>query len=41
MDLHQANDLLEPGYLPFESGYANLGDGRNKNWGAAPTAAMS
>ena len=25
---HQANDLLEPGYLPFESGYGDLGDGR-------------
>jgi hypothetical protein len=28
MDIHQANDLFEPGYLPFESGYADLGDGR-------------
>ena len=28
MDIHQVNDLFEPGYLPFESGYADLGDGR-------------
>jgi hypothetical protein len=28
MDVLQANDLLLPGYLPFESGYADLGDGR-------------
>jgi len=28
MDSHQANDLLLPGYLAFESGYADLGDGK-------------
>jgi hypothetical protein len=28
MDVHQANDLFMPGYLPFESGYADLSDGR-------------
>jgi hypothetical protein len=28
MDIHQADDLLAPGYLPFESGYADLGDGK-------------
>ncbi len=28
MDITEANDLLEPGYLPFESGYRDLGDGR-------------
>src|SRR5262245_18535438 len=28
LDIHQVNDLLAPGYLPFESGYADLGDGR-------------
>jgi hypothetical protein len=26
MDIHQADDLLAPGYLPFESGYADLRD---------------
>ena len=28
MDITEVNDLLEPGYLPFESGYRDLGDGR-------------
>jgi hypothetical protein len=28
MDVHQVDDLLLPGYLPLESGYADLGDGR-------------
>ena len=28
MELGQANDLLNPGYLPFESGYRDLTDGK-------------
>lgn len=28
VDIHQADRLLDPGYLPFESGYMDLGDGR-------------
>ena len=28
MDLSRANDLLNPGYLPFESGYWDLADGK-------------
>ena len=28
MDIHQPNDLQAPGYVPFESGYADLGDGK-------------
>ena len=28
MELSQANDLLNPGYLPFESGYRDLADGK-------------
>ncbi len=28
MELSQANDLLNPGYLPFESGYKDLADGK-------------
>ena len=28
MELHEANDLLNPGYLPFESGYRDLADGK-------------
>ena len=28
MELGQANDLLNPGYLPFESGYWDLADGK-------------
>ena len=28
MDIQKADDLFAPGYLPFESGYADLGDGR-------------
>jgi hypothetical protein len=28
IDIRQVDDLLRPGYLPFESGYADLGDGR-------------
>lgn len=28
MEFERANDLLSPGYLPFESGYTELGDGR-------------
>ena len=28
MEFEQANDLLKPGYLPFESGYAELSDGK-------------
>jgi hypothetical protein len=28
MELHEANLLLNPGYLPFESGYKDLADGR-------------
>ena len=29
MRFEQANDLLNPGYLPFESGYKDLGDGKH------------
>ena len=28
MEFEQANDLLKPGYLPFESGYKELSDGK-------------
>jgi hypothetical protein len=28
MELSEANDLLNPGYLPFESGYKDLSDGK-------------
>jgi hypothetical protein len=28
MEFEQANDLLKPGYLPFESGYQPLSDGK-------------
>lgn len=28
MEFEQANDLLNPGYLPFESGYKDLADGK-------------
>ena len=28
MELSRANDLLNPGYLPFESGYRDLTDGK-------------
>jgi DAPG hydrolase PhiG domain len=28
MELHEANDLLNPGYLPFESGYRDLSNGK-------------
>jgi hypothetical protein len=28
MELNAANDLLNPGYLPFESGYKDLADGK-------------
>lgn len=28
MELRDANDLLKPGYLPFESGYKDLSDGK-------------
>ena len=28
MELSRANDLLNPGYLPFESGYWDLADGK-------------
>jgi hypothetical protein len=28
MELSRANDLLNPGYLPFESGYRDLADGK-------------
>jgi hypothetical protein len=28
VELSQANDLLNPGYLPFESGYKDLADGK-------------
>ena len=28
MELHEANDLLNPGYLPFESGYRDLAEGK-------------
>ena len=28
MQFEQANDLLDKGYLPFESGYKEIGDGK-------------
>src|SRR3984893_9220585 len=28
MELSSANDLLNPGYLPFESGYWDIADGK-------------
>jgi hypothetical protein len=28
MEFEQANDLLQPGYLPVESGYMELSDGK-------------